>query len=187
MEFEIKNYFNKKIKLIKLKKFTDNRGFFCETYNKKNLKKFGINSNFVQDNYSFSINQGTVRGLHFQIKPYEQGKLLRVLKGEIFDVCVDIRKNSPTFGQYKTFNLSDKKFEILYIAKGFAHGFFTLKNSTEILYKVTDYYSSKHEKTILWNDTAININWPKVKKQIKISKKDKLGISLEKYLNMKDI
>ncbi len=146
--------------LIKPKIFGDQRGFFMETYKKSDFEKAGIETNFVQDNHSKSI-KGVLRGLHFQKIPKAQGKLVRCLRGKIFDVAVDIRKNSPTFGKWVGFELSEENKYMLWIPPGFAHGFLTLEENTEIFYKVSGAeYSPEHDAGIIWNDQQIGINWP---------------------------
>lgn len=144
--------------LIEPKLFQDSRGYFYEAFNKQALKRLlHIDQEFVQDNQSLS-SRGVLRGLHYQIQN-AQGKLVRVLSGEILDVAVDIRKNSPTFGQVATFNLSAQNKLMAWIPAGFAHGFHVLSQCAEVLYKTTDYYSPVHERSILWNDPALNIDW----------------------------
>jgi len=151
--------------------FTDERGFFFESFNHKEFEEaLGYSVNFVQDNHSKST-KGVLRGLHYQLPPKAQGKLVRVTQGEVFDVAVDIRKDSPTFGKWVGEKLSAENKKQLWVPEGFAHGFLTLSETAEFLYKVTDYYSQKHEQSIRWNDTFINIRWPDVKR-IKLSKKD---------------
>jgi dTDP-4-dehydrorhamnose 3,5-epimerase len=137
--------------------FGDDRGFFFESYNKATLLKAGLDLNFVQDNQSFSI-PGVVRGLHFQKPPFEQGKLVRVLKGKILDVAVDIRKDSPTFGQYESVILDDKKCNMLWVPPGFAHGFSVLEESM-VMYKCTNLYDKASEGGIIWNDPDLKIDW----------------------------
>ncbi len=171
------------VKLIHPKKFSDHRGFFSETYNKKSFEKHGIKLDFVQDNHSFSIEKGTIRGLHFQTLPFAQDKLVRVVKGSIFDVAVDIRKQSPTFGQYVSAILSSEVWNQILIPVGFAHGFCTLEPQTEVLYKTTHYYSPEHDRGIIWNDTTLNIPWPLPFDQILISDKDK---QLPSFLQIQD-
>ena len=152
--------------------FEDERGFFMESYNYRDFKQGGIDMNFVQDNHSHS-KKGVLRGLHFQIK-HPQGKLVRVVKGKVFDVAVDIRKGSKTFGKWFGVELSDKNKKQFYIPPGFAHGFLALEDDTEFLYKCTDYYYPDDEGGIIWNDPTINIKWPLegIDKLI-ISEKDK--------------
>ena len=152
--------------------FEDERGFFMESYNYRNFKQGGIDVNFVQDNHSKS-QKGVLRGLHFQ-KEHPQGKLVRVIKGKVFDVAVDLRKGSSTFGKWFGIELSGENKKQFYIPPGFAHGFLSLEDNTEFLYKCTDYYCPEDEYGIIWNDPTINIHWPieEVNKLI-ISDKDK--------------
>lgn len=131
-----------------------------ESYNQKQFDQLGIHINFVQDNHSYSAEAGTLRGLHYQLEPMAQSKLIRVLSGAIYDVFVDIRKDSPTYGQWKGVILSADNKRQLLIPKGFAHGFCTLVPDTHILYKVDQYYSPNHDRGILWNDPALGIDWP---------------------------
>jgi len=139
--------------------FGDNRGFFMEFYNYKDFAEFGIKENFVQDNHSKS-SKGVLRGLHWQIMPMAQSKLIRCIQGEIFDVVVDIRKGSPTFGKWVHINLSGENKKMLYIPKGFGHGFAVLSEEAEIIYKVDNFYSPMYERGIVWNDPEIGIHWP---------------------------
>jgi dTDP-4-dehydrorhamnose 3,5-epimerase len=139
--------------------FTDERGFFFESFNHKEFEEaLGYGVNFVQDNHSKST-KGVLRGLHYQLPPKAQGKLVRATQGEVFDVAVDIRKDSPTFGKWVGEKLSAENKKQLWIPEGFAHGFLTLSDSVECLYKVTNYYSVEHEKHISWNDPKINVDW----------------------------
>ena len=140
---------------------TDDRGYFCETFNAQRLAGLGIaEPAWVQDNQSFSERIYTLRGLHFQLPPFAQAKLVRVLRGSIFDVAVDIRKASPTFGKWIAATLTAERFNQLYIPAGFAHGFLTLEANVEVLYKVSAPYSKWHDRTIRWDDPAIGISWP---------------------------
>ncbi len=145
--------------IVEPKVFGDKRGFFMETYHKDRYKNAGINSVFVQDNISFSV-QNTLRGLHFQINR-PQAKLVQVISGEIFDVAVDIRKDSPTFGKWAGVYLSGESRHQLFIPEGFAHGFFVLSQTALFMYKCSDFYSSSDEGGILWSDPDIGIEWPK--------------------------
>lgn len=140
--------------------FGDNRGFFMESYNSKKFKKLGIDYDFVQDNHSLSVETGVLRGLHYQLNPKAQTKLVRVAAGAIYDVAVDIRKGSPTFGQWVGVILSAANKRQLLVPKGFAHGFCTLVPNTEVLYKVDEFYSPEHDRGIAWNDPALGIDWP---------------------------
>ncbi len=146
--------------LIEPRKFGDERGFFSETYNAKVLAEAGFAHLFVQDNHSRSPAKGTVRGLHFQAPPFAQDKLLRVTRGAILDVAVDIRKGSPTYGVAVAVELSADKWNQLLVPKGFAHGFQTLTDDCDVLYKVTEFYAPQSEAGLLWNDPALNIAWP---------------------------
>ncbi|MBA3704845.1 MAG: dTDP-4-dehydrorhamnose 3,5-epimerase [Bacteroidetes bacterium] len=158
--------------IIKPKVFEDARGYFYESYNAGMLLQHGIDANFVQDNQSLS-QKDVLRGLHFQNPPYTQGKLVRVIKGAVLDVVVDIRKNSPTYGQHFDIELSEKNKIQLWVPPGFAHGFVTLENDTIFSYKCTNYYNKAAEDCILWNDTDIAINW-NVSSPL-LSEKDKSG------------
>lgn len=148
------------VKLITPGKFSDARGFFSETYNRRAYEAFGITGEFVQDNHSRSAVRGTVRGIHFQAPPFGQDKLVRVARGSILDVAVDLRKGSPTFGQHAAVELSAENWLQLFIPIGFGHAFCTLEPDTEVVYKVTDYYAPAADGGILWNDPAIGIAWP---------------------------
>lgn len=139
--------------------FKDERGFFLEAYKKSAFVKNGIDCDFKQDNHSRSV-QGTLRGLHYQLNPAAQGKLVKAIRGVIFDVAVDIRQSSETFGKWFSIILSEENMKMLYIPEGFAHGFYTLSNEAEILYKATNEYSQKYDRGILWNDPDIAIKWP---------------------------
>lgn len=151
----------KEVLLIKPKQFGDNRGFFSETFRVDKLAEAGFAraNEFIQDNHSFSAPKYTLRGLHFQSPPFAQDKLLRVTRGSILDVAVDIRANSPTYGQYVSAVLSADNWHQLLVPQGFAHGFLTLEENTEVQYKVTGYYSKEHDHGILWSDSDINIDW----------------------------
>ena len=147
------------IKIIEPTVFGDNRGFFFESFNERHFaEKVGIKTTFVQDNHSRSV-RGVLRGLHYQVQA-AQGKLVRVVAGEIFDVAVDLRRSSPTFGRHVALRLSAENKRMLWIPVGFAHGFLTLSEVAEVLYKTTDYYAPAHERSLLWNDAALQIDWP---------------------------
>jgi len=161
------------ILLIEPAVFKDERGFFLESYQKQRFAEAGIQAEFVQDNHSKS-NRGTLRGLHYQIKQ-PQGKLVRVIAGEIFDVAVDIRKHSPTFGKWVGDYLSADNKKMLWVPAGFAHGFYVTSPDAEVLYKTTEYYAPQWERTLLWNDPTINIDWPLREKPPILSSKDKAG------------
>ncbi|HBI34000.1 MAG TPA: dTDP-4-dehydrorhamnose 3,5-epimerase [Candidatus Moranbacteria bacterium] len=146
--------------LIKPKVFDDERGFFMESYSKKRLKDLGIEADFVLDCHSKSVTKGVLRGLHFQNPPYTQAKLVRVTKGAVYDVIVDLRKDSPTFGQWEGFELTDNNFYQLFVPRGFAHGFCTLVDDTEFQYKCDNEYTPSAEGAIIWNDQDLKIFWP---------------------------
>ena len=154
----------------------DQRGYFMESYNQKNINKLLGDVSFVQDNESESF-RGVLRGLHFQKPPYAQSKLVRCVKGVVLDVALDIRKNSKTYGHFETIVLSCENKEQLFVPRGFAHGFIVLSESAIISYKVDNYYNSESESGVLWNDSALNIDWKINKKEVIVSKKDtKLSI-----------
>jgi dTDP-4-dehydrorhamnose 3,5-epimerase len=146
------------IKIIDPVVFQDNRGFFFESYNRSKLSEYGITHDFVQDNHSRSV-RNTLRGLHYQINP-GQDKIVRAIVGEVFDVVVDIRKDSPTYGQWEGFILSAENKRQIYVPKGFAHGFCVLSEVAEFVYKCSEYWSPKDERGIIWNDADINVQWP---------------------------
>jgi len=140
--------------------FGDHRGWFMETYNEKELLKHGIDVKFIQDNQSFSAAKGTLRGLHYQLNPKSQTKLVRCTKGAIYDVAVDIRIGSPTFGEWFGIELTEENKKQLLVPKGFAHGFLTLSEDVEVQYKVDELYAPQHDRGIIWNDPSIGIEWP---------------------------
>lgn len=154
------------------RKFGDDRGFFSETYNAKSFAEAGINLTFVQDNHSCSAARGVVRGLHYQLPPFAQDKLVRVTRGAILDVAVDIRKGSPTFGKWVALEVSAEKWNQILVPKGFAHGFMTLVEHTEVIYKVTNYYSPEHDRSIRFDDPVIGIDWPLPASGVQLSDKD---------------
>jgi len=160
------------VKIITPKKFGDHRGFFSETYNRRDWVEAGIDLTFVQDNHSCSAAQGTLRGLHYQMPPMAQGKLVRVARGAILDVAVDLRSGSPTFGQHVTEVISAENWKQLLVPIGFAHGYVTMEPDTEVLYKTTDFYSVEHERGIIWNDPDLAIDWTVGKGQVILSEKD---------------
>jgi dTDP-4-dehydrorhamnose 3,5-epimerase len=164
------------VQLLEPKVFEDSRGIFFESYNERALAELGINGPFVQDNQSFS-RRDVVRGLHYQIHQ-PQGKLIRCLSGEIYDVAVDLRRHSPTFRQWVGEILSSSNRRMLWIPPGFAHGFMVLTEGAEVLYKATDFYAPQHERTLLWSDPALKIDWPRVNRAI-LSAKDLAGSSLD--------
>ena len=160
--------------LIEPRVYEDDRGFFFESFNLSEFKKAtSLDINFVQDNHSKS-RKGVLRGLHYQLSPYAQGKLVRVIQGEVFDVAVDLRKSSPTFGKYVTQVLSAENKKQMYIPEGFAHGFVTLSDESQFLYKTTNFYAPAYERTIPWNDVTFDIKWP-TEVDIQLSSKDRLG------------
>jgi dTDP-4-dehydrorhamnose 3,5-epimerase len=161
------------VKLLRPMRHVDSRGFFSEAYSRRAYMEIGINNEFVQDNHSLSRKKGVVRGLHFQLEPFAQAKLLRVLRGAVFDVVVDIRTGSPTYAQHIATVLSAEDWNQIFIPAGFAHGFCTLHEETEILYKVDHYYSPAHDRGIRWNDPALNIAWPITASEAELSDKDK--------------
>ncbi len=162
------------------KKFEDSRGYFFESFNQSKFNEIvGKDVLFVQDNESLSA-KNVLRGLHFQTPPTAQGKLVRVVSGAVFDVAVDLRKNSPTFGKWHGELLSEENNKLMWIPEGFAHGFLSLEDNTKFLYKCTNYYSPGNEQTILWNDPLINIDW-KISEPI-ISEKDKKGATFTDFI-----
>jgi dTDP-4-dehydrorhamnose 3,5-epimerase len=164
--------------LIEPRVFEDSRGFFFESFREDIFRKeTSLNVSFLQDNHSKS-SQGVLRGLHYQLPPHSQGKLTRVIQGEVLDIAVDIRESSPTCGQYVAEILSSDNKKQLYIPKGFAHAFLTLSHTSEYLYKTTDFYHPENEHCILWNDVTLNIAWPK-DLIIQLSPKDLLGDSFK--------
>jgi dTDP-4-dehydrorhamnose 3,5-epimerase len=166
---------------IEPKVLQDTRGFFLESYRHDFFSQNGISDVFLQDNHSQS-SKGVLRGLHFQIEPRAHSKLVRVLRGKIYDVIVDLRENSPTFKKWIGLWLSAEDKKMLYIPKGFAHGFVSAENNTDVLYKISDFYSPEHERGILWNDPEINIEWPKIDAAYQVSEKDKKNPTLAQFL-----
>ena len=164
--------------LLKPKRFSDNRGFFSELYSRKRYSGFGIGVEFVQDNHSLSKEVGTLRGLHFQAPPHAQGKLVRCGRGAIFDVAVDIRRGSPTYGQCEEYKLSAENGHQLYVPVGFAHGFLTLEPNSEIIYKCTDYYAPDSEGGVRWD--SCGIEWPLSVDPI-LSEKDTIAPALDDF------
>lgn len=160
------------VKLIVPKKHGDERGFFSETYNKRALAEAGIDLDFVQDNHSLSAQRGTVRGLHFQIPPFAQDKLVRVVRGAVFDVAIDLRAASPSFGQSVCVELSADAWNQILVPIGFAHAFCTLEPDTEVIYKVTNFYNPEHDRGVIWNDPDLAIEWPVGKNEVLLSAKD---------------
>lgn len=148
------------VKIIEPKVFEDNRGFFMESFNQQTFFDHGLRFDFIQDNHSLSVDKDVIRGLHYQSDPKAQTKLVRVITGAIYDVAVDIRKSSPTFGQWVGVRLSAENHRMLLVPKGFAHGFCTIMENTHVQYKVDEYYSPENDKGILWNDPELAIDWP---------------------------
>ncbi|AZN39469.1 dTDP-4-dehydrorhamnose 3,5-epimerase [Paenibacillus albus] len=148
------------VKLIEPDVYGDNRGFFSESYNEQKLQEQGIGHRFVQDNHSLSVEAGVLRGLHYQLAPMAQTKLVRCTSGAIYDVVLDIRQGSPTFGRWQGFILSASNFRQLLVPQGFAHGFCTLVPNSEVQYKVDQFYSAEHDRGIAWDDPALGIDWP---------------------------
>jgi dTDP-4-dehydrorhamnose 3,5-epimerase len=161
------------VRLLKARYFTDHRGYFVETYNKRAAQELGLNCDFVQDNQSLSIKRGTVRALHFQTPPKAQSKLIRVARGSIYDVAVDLRSGSPTYGRWTAMTLTAQSGGQLFLPRGFAHGFCTLEPDTEVAYKVDEYYAPELEQGILWNDPTLAIEWPVAPADAVLSKKDR--------------
>lgn len=161
--------------VLEPKVFGDERGFFIETWNEKVFAELGIHAKFVQDNHSRSA-RGVLRGLHYQLKR-PQGKLLRVLQGSVFDVVVDVRRSSPRFGKMTTVELSSDNKRMVWVPEGFAHGFLVTSESADVAYKVTDFYAPEFERTLLWNDPALEITWP-FSGQPQLSAKDAQGMPL---------
>jgi dTDP-4-dehydrorhamnose 3,5-epimerase len=147
------------VKIITPRRFQDDRGFFSETWNARAFREAGIAAGFVQDNHAYSVDKGVVRGLHYQLPPSAQGKLVRVTKGSILDVAVDIRRGSPTFGRHVSAVLSAENWRQIWVPEGFAHGYVTLEPHTEVVYKVTELYAPALDRGILWSDPALGIDW----------------------------
>jgi dTDP-4-dehydrorhamnose 3,5-epimerase len=163
--------------ILEPKVFGDDRGFFYESWNARTLANLGINVDFVQDNHSKS-QRGVLRGLHYQIQQ-PQGKLVRVISGEVYDVAVDLRRSSPTFGKWVGFLLSAENKRVAWVPPGFAHGFCVTSTTAEFLYKTTDYYSPEHERSLLWSDPALGIPWPLNGMEPQLAAKDKAGVLLK--------
>jgi dTDP-4-dehydrorhamnose 3,5-epimerase len=161
-------------------KHGDDRGFLSETFTVQSLEELKIFDTFVQDNHSYSKEKYTFRGLHFQRPPFNQAKLVRVLKGSILDIFLDLRKNSPTYLQHHMIEISEKKFNQVYIPSGFAHGFLTLEEDCEIFYKTSNYYSQEHDVSLAYFDESLNILLPCSVAEMTLSQKDKNGIKLDK-------
>ena len=159
--------------LLRPARHGDARGWFSEVWRRDQWEAAGVTADFVQDNQSFSAQQGTVRGLHFQLPPFAQAKLVRCVAGRVLDVAVDIRRSSPTFGQAVAVELTAEGGEQLFIPAGFAHGFCTLEPNTSLAYKVDAYYSAAHDRGVLWNDPALGIDWPVGEAEALLSEKDR--------------
>ena len=161
------------VKVLRVRKFGDARGFFSETYNAKAFADVGITAGFVQDNQSFSVPTGTIRGLHAQREPFVQDKLVRVTRGRIWDVAVDVRPGSPTFGRWVAAEISARAWNQIFIPAGFLHGLCTLEPETEVQYKVSRFYSAAHEFGVRWNDPDLKIGWPVRDDKAVLSDKDR--------------
>ena len=159
--------------IIEPRVFKDDRGYFYESYSKQKFEEAGIHADFIQDNQSFS-QKGTLRGLHGQANPYAQGKLVRVIQGRVLDVAVDIRKNSPTYGQHFTIELSGENHKQFWVPAGFLHGFVTLEDNTIFTYKVTNYYNKESEIGVIWNDPTLAVGWGINETEVLLSPKDEL-------------
>lgn len=161
------------VKLLTPRVFRDERGYFSETWNEQALARAGIAARFVQDNHAYSAAKGTVRALHFQRPPMAQDKLVRVVRGAVLDVAVDLRRASPTFGRHVSAVLSAENWRQIWVPKGFAHGYVTLEPDCEVIYKVTEYYSPAHDAGILWDDPALGIAWGVARDTAVLSEKDR--------------
>jgi dTDP-4-dehydrorhamnose 3,5-epimerase len=161
------------VKIITPKKYGDRRGFFSEVYNESMWRAAGLDIRFVQDNHSLSAAAGTIRGLHFQIAPRAQAKLVRVVRGRVFDVVVDLRRSSPTYGRHFAAELSAENWAQLFVPVGFAHGFCTLTEDVEVLYKVSEFYSPTHDRGLAWDDPDLAIAWPFAAEKAVLSDNDR--------------
>ncbi len=159
----------------------DERGFFMRTYDEKIFNEIGLRKNWVQENHSKTLKINTIRGLHFQLPPFSETKLVRCIKGAIFDVFVDLRKDSETFGMWESIIISEENFNMVFIPKGFAHGFCTLTDNCEVIYKVDNFFSPDFECGLLWNDEKLNINWPTTNPIL--SEKDKNNLKFQDFIN----
>jgi len=166
---------------INLKPHQDNRGFFMRTFDDSIFKEMGLERNWVQENHSRSEEEGIIRGLHFQLPPFTETKMLRCINGAVLDVFVDLRKDSDTFGQWDSIELSAENKKMIFIPRGFAHGFCTLTDISEVVYKVDNYYSQENERGLLWSDKNIGIDWP-VEHPI-LSAKDEKNMTLAQFVN----
>lgn len=178
---EIKELQLKNVYEITLKPQMDSRGFFMRTFDAELFDKIGINNQWVQENQSRSIQKGIIRGLHLQLPPFTEAKLVRCIKGSVIDVFVDLRAGSYTFGQWGKIEISEKNKKLVYIPRGFAHGYCTLTTESEVLYKVDNFYSKAHEVGIIWNDKDIKINWPTEKPTL--SEKDLKNITFKDFVD----
>ena len=176
----IKTFFDDEVKLIEIKKYTDERGYFYENYNQSKMNDFKLDTYFVQDNFSYSIQKGVIRGLHIQVPPMSQIKLISVIKGKILDVFVDLRKHSKTYGKHEKIVLSQFDLFNIFIPDGFAHGFSVLEDETLVFYKTNNFYSVNHEQTIIYNDKKLDIDWQINENRI-ISDKDKNGMKFNEF------
>ncbi|GBQ94709.1 dTDP-4-dehydrorhamnose 3,5-epimerase [Asaia lannensis] len=161
--------------LVTPQRFSDSRGFFSETYNHQKMVEAGIDLTFVQDNQSLSVQKGVVRGLHCQVAPYVQGKLVRCTKGAIWDVAIDARTGSPTYGKWVAAELSEENWSQLWVPPGFLHGFVTLQENTEVQYKCTSLYDKASERAVIWNCPHLAIDWPISADEVVLSDKDKVA------------
>ena len=166
---------------IKLSPIGDNRGFFMRAFDINEFNKYGINKIWVQENHSRSSQKGIIRGLHFQLPPFSEAKLVRCINGAVLDVFVDLRKDSPTFGQWDSIELSADNKKMIFIPRGFAHGFCTLTEESEVLYKVDNFYSKEKERGLIWNDPEIGIEWPE--KSPILSEKDLKNFKIRDFVN----
>ena len=169
----ISNVWLPEVKVMSLKRNEDCRGFLSEVYTRRAIAAEGDEIDFVQDNHSFSAKKGTVRGLHFQMPPVAQHKLVRVVRGSAFDVAVDLRRSSFSYGRHVSVVLSAAAWNQVLVPIGFAHGFMTLEDDTEVVYKVSDYYSPDYDKGLLWNDPALGIQWPLPATEARLSERDR--------------
>lgn len=178
---EIKERKLKGVFEITLNPIKDERGFFMRTYDDVLFSKQGLNLKWMQENHSRTENKNTIRGLHFQLPPFSETKLVRCIKGAILDVFVDLRENSNSFGQWDAIELSEENKKMIFIPRGFAHGFCTLTEISEVVYKVDNVYSKQHELGLIWNDEDIKINWPT--QMPTLSEKDNLNLTLKEFIN----
>jgi dTDP-4-dehydrorhamnose 3,5-epimerase len=174
------------VKVLIARKHGDHRGFFSETFRRDALAGVGLDLDFVQDNHTLSAEKGTIRGLHFQVPPFAQYKLVRVVCGAIFDVAVDLRRSSPTFGRHVAVEVSAAAWNQVLVPVGFAHGFCTLEPDTQVLYKVTNYYAPDRDRGLLWNDPALGIAWPVSEAQAVLSERDRKHPRLKDLVDLFD-